>query len=272
MDYVKIFLYYLHTIHSTLHIEPINQFMQVKDMAFHVCIVDDEPWTAIDAMHSIDWARFGFKFTKHYSTPAEALAEIPQMHYSLILVDIRMPGLSGLELIQRLQEERVQSRFAILSGYSDFEYARTAMRLGVQDYFVKPLEPDEIHQFLSNLSRELKAEKSDAIPVDPQFSEILSYIDLHAAEKLRLEDVAENLGYNKNYVCHLFQKHIGQTYVHYLTQRRLENAKQLLGDTRLSLDQVAARCGFSDAAYFNRVFKKELKQTPAEYRRGVQRR
>ena len=230
-------------------------------MAFHVCIVDDEPWAAVDAQHSVDWARFGFKFTRHYSSPAEALNEIPRMRYSLILVDIRMPGMDGLELIRRLKEKKVDSHFAILSGYSDFEYARTAIRLGVQNYFVKPLEPEEIHQYLY--------EQPQSPAIDPQFSEILEYIDLHAAEKLRLEDVADSLGYNKNYICHLFQKHIGQTYVQYLTQRRLENAQRLLTDTALPIAEIALCCGFSDNTYFNRVFKRATNRTPAEYRRGA---
>lgn len=239
-------------------------------MAFHVCIVDDEPWAAVDAQHSVDWARFGFKFTKHYSSPSEALTEIPRMNYSLILVDIRMPGMDGLELIRRLKEQRVEAHFAILSGYSDFEYARTAIRLGVQNYFVKPLEPEEIHQYLYALSRELSADQPQTPAVDPQFSEILEYIDLHASEKLLLEDVADALGYNKNYVCHLFQKNIGQTYVQYLTQRRLQNAQRLLTETALPIAEIALRCGFSDNTYFNRVFKRATNRTPAEYRRGAQ--
>ena len=239
-------------------------------MAFHVCIVDDEPWTAIDAMHSIDWARFGFKLDKHYSSPSEALQDIPLRGYSLVLVDIRMPVMDGLELIRRLKQAGVQSRFAILSGYSDFEYARSAIRLGVENYFVKPLEPDEIHGFLSDLSRKLHTDAPDSSAVDPQFAEILSYIDLHAADKLRLEDVADSLGYNKNYICHLFQKNIGMTYVQYLTRRRIEIAKDLLLNTKLSMLDIAARCGFADGAYFTRVFKRETDQTPAEFRKSGQ--
>lgn len=163
----------------------------------------------------------------------------------------------------------MDAHFAILSGYSDFEYARTAIRLGVQNYFVKPLEPEEIHQHLYQLSRELLTDQPQLPAIDPQFSEILEYIDLHASEKLRLEDVADSLGYNKNYICHLFQKHIGQTYVQYLTQRRLENARRLLTDTALPIAEIALRCGFSDNTYFNRVFKRATNRTPAEYRRGA---
>lgn len=237
-------------------------------MAFRVCMVDDEPWAAIDAAHSIDWARFGFSFAKHYESPVEALRDIPKKDYSLILVDIRMPEMDGLELIRQLKKQAVPARFAILSGYSDFEYARTAIRLGVQDYFVKPLEPEELHGYLSGLSQALAPRGPE---VDPQFSEILEYIDMHASEKLRLVQVAEALNYNKNYLCALFQKNLGQTFVQYLTGRRLENAKFLLSDTNLSLTDISERCGFSDASYFARVFKQNVHQTPAEYRRGARR-
>lgn len=248
---------------------PLNtQKNEDETMAFHVCIIDDEPWIAIDAMHSIDWAHFNFKFIKHYASSSEALKEIPSMHYDLILVDVRMPVMDGLELIRRLKAAGVQAQFAILSGYSDFEYARTALRLGVQDYFVKPLEPDELHTFLSNLTRKLHSAQPDASAMDPQFSEILGYIDLHASEKLRLEDVADTLGYSKNHICHLFQKNLSKTYVQYLTERRVENACQLLANTQLSLSEIASRCGFSDSAYFNKVFKRETNQTPADYRKN----
>lgn len=81
--------------------------------------------------------------------------------------------------------------------------------------------------------------------------------------------MADSLGYNKNYICHLFQKHIGQTYVQYLTQRRLENARRLLTDTALPIAEIALRCGFSDNTYFNRVFKRATNRTPAEYRRDA---
>lgn len=240
---------------------------QVKIMPFYACIVDDEPWIAVDIMHSIDWAHFDFKFVKHYLSAAEALAEIPSMHYDLILVDIHMPVMNGLQLIQRLKELGVQTQFAMLTGYSDFEYARTALRLGVQDYFVKPLQPEEIHSFLNKLSNHLHSTSGKDDAIDPQFAEILAYINLHASEKIRLEDVAEQLGYSKNHICHLFQKNLSTTYVQYLTQRRVENACQLLRNTNLSLTQIAERCGFSDAAYFTKVFKRETNRTPADYRK-----
>lgn len=233
-------------------------------------IADDERIIRETISTIINWKEYDIEVVGLCKNGMETYDMIMDETPDIVLTDIRMPGMDGLELIRRLKEKKVDSHFAILSGYSDFEYARTAIRLGVQNYFVKPLEPEEIHQYLYELSRELSADQPQSPAIDPQFSEILEYIDLHASEKLRLEDVADSLGYNKNYICHLFQKHIGQTYVKYLTQRRLENAQRLLTDTALPIAEIALRCGFSDNTYFNRVFKRATNRTPAEYRRGAQ--
>ena len=109
-------------------------------MPFRVSIVDDEPWTAIDAQHSIDGRDSVSPSASTIPTrPTRSPASLGELqpdsrgHPNAVM--------DGLELIRRLKEMQVQARFAILSGYSDFEYARTALRLGVEDYFVKPLEP-----------------------------------------------------------------------------------------------------------------------------------
>ena len=233
---------------------------------FHILIAEDD--SELNQLFQHVLRRSGYEATG-VENGGQALEALDNAYYDMIISDVMMPGMDGLELIRRLKEKQVDAHFAILSGYSDFEYARTAIRLGVQNYFVKPLEPEEIHQHLYQLSRELLTDQPQLPAIDPQFSEILEYIDLHASEKLRLEDVADSLGYNRNYICHLFQKHIGQTYVQYLTQRRLENARRLLTDTALPIAEIALRCGFSDNTYFNRVFKRATNRTPAEYRRGA---
>ena len=233
-------------------------------MSFLAAIVDDEPWTMIDAGSSVDWERFGFRLVKHYATPAEALREIPSMGYTLVLVDIRMPGMDGLELIRRLKEEYSGAHYAILSGYSDFEYARAALRLGAEEYFSKPLEPDEIHAYLAKIAASGGA--AEAAPQDAQFSQIVDYINLNLSSRLRLDDIADRFGYNRNYLSQLIAKKLGISFGRYVTRRRVESAKRLLAHTPLPASAVASRCGFSDELYFYKVFKREAGMTPAEYR------
>ena len=126
-------------------------------MAFHVCIVDDEPWAAVDAQHSVDWARFGFKFTRHYSSPAEALNEIPRMRYSLILVDIRMPGMDGLEILRRLREGRDTADVPVimLTARSQEMDKVTGLMTGADDYVTKPFSPAELTARIDALYRRI---------------------------------------------------------------------------------------------------------------------
>lgn len=233
-----------------------------------VVLVDDEPWVAIDAMNSINWGQFGFQVAAYVSNPGEALEQIKAIRPSLCIVDIRMPGMDGLELIEKCMQEDVGSRFVILSGYSDFEYARRAMRLGVKDYWLKPLDPAAVHELLIKIRRDLPAdETAEGAHADAQFSKVLEYIRFYAGGKLQLEDVGQVFNFNKNYLCALFKKKAGMSFVQYLTRIRLENSCELLRTTVLTVEEIAQRSGLGDYVYFNKVFKKHMHLTPNAYRR-----
>ena len=234
-------------------------------MAHLAAIVDDEPWTMIDAEHSIDWERFGFRLVKHYQSPADALKEIPSVNYALVLIDIRMPVMDGLELMRRLREKHWTAHCAILSGYADFEYARSALRLGAEEYFSKPLDPEEIHAYLAKIAPSCGTE---VLPMqEVHFQQILDYIKMNLYTRLRLEEISERFGYNRNYISQMFTKKLGISFSRYVTQARIESAKRLLNGSPLSVAEIAQRCGFSDEMYFHRVFKNETGMTPTEYRR-----
>lgn len=232
-------------------------------------LVDDEPWVAMDAAQSIAWGQCGFRVIEYLSNPQEALQKICKLQPSLCIVDIRMPEMDGLELIRRCVEAGVKSCFIILSGYSDFEYARQALRMGVTDYWLKPLDPDVVQEKLCALNTQLGADDQQGVHPDEQFAQVLDYIRLNAAKKLRLEELAGAFGFNKNYLCSLFKSKINLSFVQYLTKIRLENSCELLRNTSLPLEEIASRSGLNDAVYFSKVFKKNMEMTPAQYRRSV---
>ncbi|MGI6238821.1 MAG: response regulator transcription factor [Christensenellales bacterium] len=232
-----------------------------------VVLVDDEALAAIDAMHAVDWESCGFEVSAYIQSAVSAQAQLQDLQPDLALIDVNLPGLPGLDLIERCIVSGVRSRFAILSSQPDFECARRAMRLGVADYFLKPLDKLELETFLKRLSSELGAADSVEEHVDPQFARILSYVRRHAYEKLRLDDLAEITGFNKNYICHLFRKQLNTTFIQYVTNLRMRHGCDLLASTFMSIEDVAARCGYPDPAYFNRIFKKAMNMTPAAYRR-----
>lgn len=237
-------------------------------MALGVIIVDDEPWVAIDAAHSIDWKRFGFTILASFTSARTAIEEIVKQRPALVLTDICMPGIDGFELIKQCRARGANCRFAMLTGHEDISYAQRAIRADVDDYFMKALNPEEMHKYLARLAAELAPDSPAPEVTNKAFQNALTYIRLHASERLLLEDVAEAAGFGKTYICALFKKHLNTTFTQYLTAVRLENAKELIRNTDMKFDDIAHRCGIGEPSYFYRLFKKATGTTPAAYRQA----
>ena len=233
-----------------------------------VVVIDDEPQAAIDAMHSVEWEESGFEVAAYIQSSSMALVQLQEIQPDLVLVDTDMPGISGFELVERAVVAGVRSRFVFISNHADFEYARRALRLGVSEYLLKPIDHLEIEGYLKRLNAQLDSTTGEEADMDPQFTRILEYIRRHAYEKLRLDDLAEITGFNKNYICHLFRKQLGITFIQYVTDLRMKHGCELLSTTFMSVEDVALRCGYPDPAYFNRIVKKYMAVTPAAYRKG----
>ena len=238
---------------------------------YSVIFVDDEPWGVVDAMNSVDWPRYHFQVVAYLSDPLQALDEAARLRPDVIVVDIRMPGMDGFAFIEQCLRRGVESRFVILSGYSDFDYTRRALHLPVEDYWLKPLDPACVHEALQKLEERLNAEGAPGhlTPNDAHFESLLQYVRCHAGSKLLLEDVAVAFGYNRNYLCTLFKRQTGLSFVQYLTDVRVKMCCELLRTTNLNLDAIAQQCGLGDGVYLTKVFRKHMHVTPAAYRRAA---
>ncbi len=118
-----------------------------------VMIVDDESLVRIGLQSMIPWEDNGYEIAGVFRNGEEALEAARKMSFDIVLTDIRMPGMSGLELITELKQLNHRMQFIILSSYSDFEYTRQAIQLGVKDYMSKyELEPDELFRVLNGLT------------------------------------------------------------------------------------------------------------------------
>ena len=109
-----------------------------------VLIADDELDVLQGLMHIIDWESLGFTICETATNGTDALRKIQIFKPDLVLLDIRMPGMSGIEVIQQCQDTSFKGRFILLSGYSDFHYAQAALKLGADNYLVKPVEEEEL--------------------------------------------------------------------------------------------------------------------------------
>ncbi|MCM3724872.1 response regulator [Neobacillus cucumis] len=125
-----------------------------------VILVDDENFFRKGLRSLIDWNACGFEVAGEAANGEDALALIKEVNPELVITDIRMPVLDGLELIKQvMQKEGYHPNFIIISGYSDFKYAQQAVRYGVHDFILKPIDQEEIEETLQSLSKTIAEQK-----------------------------------------------------------------------------------------------------------------
>ncbi len=241
---------------------------------YKVLIVDDEPVIAEGLKKIVDWEKYDCVVTGTASSGKEGLAMVEKCQPDILFTDIRMPGMDGLTMIAALRSEYKNLQVIILTGYRDFDYARTALNLGVFRYLVKPSKMKELDEAMESLSERLSKvsePKEDADEEDNTSAnnfivkQAISYIEQHYKEKLTLTDVAE-----KVYVSHWHLSKLlnstGKSFSDVLNEIRIENAKELMEDLSLHIADISDRVGFADTAHFSRVFKKYTGMSANEYR------
>lgn len=237
---------------------------------YNVIIVDDEPWTIIDIEQTFELDSMGFQIIDSFRTPQKALPAIVAQAPDLVITDIRMPGMTGIELMQKVRAQHMNCEFIVVSGFSDFTYAKEAISYGVAGYCLKPLNPLESRDCLMRVKENLDKRKDRSTPpafIDNNFEKILNYMNTHFTEKITLKSLAAAFDMNPNYCCSLFAKYLDKTFSQYLTEIRIGEAQSLLRTSTCSLEQIAGLVGYSDYFYFSKVFKKYCRYSPKDYRK-----
>jgi two-component system response regulator YesN len=213
----------------------------------------------------------------------EEAAELVERRLPDILItDIKMPVLDGLELVERIRRTNPDLRVLIVSGYSEFEYARRAIALGVDDYILKPIDLKTLGAILRRIRIRLEA---SAESLDAEFGmdrigaaemELADAVEVYLIENYRhpysLERLAASFGCKAAYLLRLYRKIKGSTPTQDLIRLRIEKAKRLLvGHPHLEIKQVAAAVGYEDPLYFSRLFKKETGLNPSAFRDSMDR-
>ena len=127
---------------------------------YKVLIVDDEPIVREGLEFIIDWQDFGFTIVDKAENGRMGLEKINALDPDLVITDVRMPGIDGIEMIRKVRKEGIKTRFIILSGYSDFTYAKDALSLNVLSYLLKPIEEAELIEELLKIKEDLKEKEA----------------------------------------------------------------------------------------------------------------
>lgn len=239
---------------------------------FSAYLVDDEPLILSALRESIPWFEHNFQLVGAATDPGEALREIASLRPDVVFTDIKMPMMTGFDLIKRLREQGAECEFVIVSAYEKFEYARQVIQLEGFDYLIKPVEPIQFADLMERLHRRLEKKfPSRDFPStsSAELNRIILHLNRNPEEKYSLAGLAKQFNISPNYICSLFSKHMDTTFSAYLLKIRMEYAARLLKGTAKPVKEVAVECGYEDYFYFCRVFRDYFSRTPTQYRSGA---
>jgi two-component system response regulator YesN len=186
----------------------------------------------------------------------EGLMLIQDIQPDVVITDIKMPKMDGLEMIKRVSDMKVNTKFIILSGHAEFELAQAGLRLGAYDYLLKPVTITKVKELLEGLtdgtSEKLMVEEEKYSKIVQDMKET---IDSSYGLRLSLSSFAEKYRMTPEYISGLFAKEIGVTYSDYIKEVRIEKAKELLTNSNLKVYEVACQVGYPDQKYFSKIFK-----------------
>lgn len=265
---------------------------------FKVLLVDDDEAIRFLVSCYSFWDNCGFCIAGEASNGEAALQKMEGSSFDAVLADIRMPKMDGLMMVQKLRESGNQIPVIIASTYSDFKYAKQAMRLGVVDFVEKPLTEEKLLEALLLAKKSLEKEPENSsceLSADAFYEKRISDAPEEKREELRKEydqimednlllktcfyflehfkdenvsrEAAEALGISQDYLSRRFKQKTGLTLHAYLTIMRMEYAKQRLCTSNSKIYEISDELGYQAADHFTRLFRKYAGMTPHQYRK-----
>lgn len=244
----------------------------------NVLIVEDEELIRRGIVLTVDWAALGCEVVGEAANGAEGLELALRCKPSLIITDLKMPKMDGIEMLRRLREQGCGAHVIILTAYDSFAYAQSALRLGAVDYLLKPFHDGDLEQAVLALRRRM--EQSGGEPeTDGGFLlrvregtksryvlEAMDYIAAHYNDPdISVGAIAQHLDLSEGHLSHTFKRETDCTLSGYLTRYRIYKAMELLRDCRRKVYEVAEAVGYKDITHFSTTFKKLAGVSPSEY-------
>ena len=240
-----------------------------------VLVVEDEEMIRKGIVLATDWQSLGCVVVAEASNGEEGIEKAEACRPSLIITDLKMPKMDGLEMIAKLRERGCGAYVIILTAYDSFTYAQTAIRLGAVDFLLKPFHDGDLENAVLALQKKIEGQKKSADVQLPDIrsgaksryvQEAMDYIGKNCADAgLSIGQVAAGLGLSEGHLSHLFKKETGLTVGSYLTRCRMQRAMGLLREGKLRVYEVAEAVGYKDITYFSGTFKKLTGMSPTEY-------
>lgn len=249
---------------------------------YRILLADDEP---IERMLASKLLQKNFGEQLEIITAEngrEAVQLFVEKECQIALLDIEMPGINGLEAAEQIRKEDAEASIIFLTAYDEFAYARRAISVRAMEYLLKPVPEDELiatieeaihltqkrpkQSRIVDRNQALEEENQENVRLSAVADKIRAYIEKHYKDDIALQDVAGALNYSDAYFCKMFKQCFGKGFIVYLSEYRIEKAKELLADVAINIKDVSAEVGYRDSNYFAKVFKRVEGETPTDYR------
>lgn len=234
-----------------------------------VMIADDENYM-LEAMENlIDWNKMDCQLVFKAKNGHVLLEQIKKNMPDIIITDIKMPLVSGIEVAKHIYENGLPIKVIILSAYADFTYAQEAIKYDVCGYIIKTSAIEMLPAMIDKAIKQLSGIADNMRDNEEQFSDdmlgrLQKYITEHYTDKLSLSQIARDIHANGSYLSRLYKNRTGQNLFDVINKMKLEKAKEYMRQ-ELRIYEVAQKVGFEDVSYFSRVFRKHEGCSPREY-------
>ena len=232
-----------------------------------VLLVDDEVKIREGFKRLFDWESHDLEVIGEASDGLEALSRIDEYKPNIVVMDINIPIMNGLKVIEMSKLRHPNTAFIIVSGYDDFNYCKQALKLQIADYLLKPVDYEEFGAVIDNLRISLYEKKIEEDVDDHLINKIAQYIREHLNEDISLNLLSDRFALNAQYISQLFKNQIGVNFLSYLTSIRMQKAKSLLLSSAKTIVEVSESVGYNDYRVFTKVFKKHVGVSPSQYRK-----
>ncbi|TLS52766.1 response regulator [Paenibacillus antri] len=242
---------------------------------YSVMIAEDEEQIRLGLRHTIENVIGGYRVVSEAANGREALEQLHGTLPDILITDIRMPEMGGIELIRKIRASFPGLFIVIVSGYSDFEYAKQAIKYQVAEYLLKPVSRVELAEVLLRINDQLSrqfhgktTEEGKAISKEDHhvIRKVKEFVLQNLSDDITLQKVAEQVNLTQHYLSALFKTETGQNYSDFVTESRMAKAKLLLRESNLKIHEIAQLTGYLSAKHFMNVFKTRVGTTPSEYR------
>ena len=245
-----------------------------------VVLVEDEEIVLRELEETIDWEGLGLEVVGTAKDGIEGENMIKALSPDIVVTDIKLPGKNGLQMI----EDAAVTNGIILSGYTDFEFTKRAIRLGVFDYLEKPVDDDELEASLKTLAIRIVEDEKDMDSISDGCRIVLKedvqnhwikvaieYIGKNYMNQIALSDIARETRLSESHLSALFKTETGINFLQYLNAVRINASIRLLSQSSMNISEIARSTGFPNPGYFTKIFRRFMGKTPTEYRNDLSR-